>query len=264
MSHVMSLHIATLREKSGRMDADRSLHEPLAMKQPTDAKLRAGPVNYMDAVSSFIVFCLINFFLAVILLFYNSVFMMPENILRERMWTMYGPTFNFLFGICVHIQSVCGSQALSIIGLCLILGLVVLKWTGRVTVVGISVSTMAMILPLGIPYLSATICELFLVMTSGPSKLRNEMLRILVYEFIGFYVLVTPVIFYVVCSFYKKNHDDGREVPWFFSAITFRILETINTFNFMSLMTKARYLPINAFMTYYAYHGIQNLLSEVH
>ena len=245
------------------MDADSSLHEPLAIKQSIDAKLMAGPVNYMNAASSFIVFCLINFFLALTLLFWFVSFMM-KDIIGERTWTMYGPTFIFLLGICVQIQSACGSQALSIIGLCLILGLVVLKWTGRVTVVGISVSTMAMILPLGIPYLSATICELFLVMTSGPSKLRNEMLRILVYEFIGFYVLVTPVIFYVVCSFYKKNHDDGREVPWFFSAITFRILETINTFNFMSLMTKARYLPINAFMTYYAYHGIQNLLSEVH
>ena len=53
-------------------------------------------------------------------------------------------------------------------------------------------------------------------------------------------------------------------MPWFFSAITFRILETINTFNFMSLMTKARYLPINAFMTYHVYQSIQNLLQRVH
>ena len=81
------------------MDADRSLHEPLAMKQPTDAKLRAVPVNYMNAASSFIVFCLINFFLAVNLLLFNSLFTMPENIVGERMTTIY----YFLFGICVHI-----------------------------------------------------------------------------------------------------------------------------------------------------------------
>ena len=108
------------------------------------------------------------------------------------------------------------------------------------------------------------ICELSLVMTSGPSKLRSEMLFILVYGFIGLYVLVMPVIFYVVCSFYKKSHDEGREVPWFFSATTFRILKTINASNFISLMTKVRYLPINALFTFGTLQGIAGLLVVVH
>lgn len=75
-----------------------------------------------------------------------------------------------------------------------------LIWTGRVTVAGIFVGVIAMLFTLGIPGLLAMICELFLLMTSGPSKLRNEMLRILVYEFIGLYVLVTPV-----CLFFLQE-----------------------------------------------------------
>ena len=72
-----------------------------------------------------------------------------------------------------------------------------LKWTGRATVAGISVSVVAMIFTLGI---TGPFAMIFLVMTSGPSKLRNEMLRILVYEFIGLYVLVTPV-----CLFFLQE-----------------------------------------------------------
>ena len=121
------------------MDPDHSLHEPLAIEKSAYAKLRAGPVSYMNAVSYFIVFCLYNFLLAVILMSWNASTMMLDNI-GERKRTMYEPTFTFLVGICVQIQSVCGIQALSIFGLCLILGLVVLlNWTGRVTGVGITV-----------------------------------------------------------------------------------------------------------------------------
>ena len=242
------------------MNGDHSLHEPLAIEQSVDAKPRAGPVNYMDAASIFIVFCLTNFFLAVALLLWNPPTMMLDSSTR-RMTTMYEPTFTFLFGICGQIQSVCGSQALSIIGLCLILGGTVLRWTGRVTVEGISVGMSAMFSLLGVPYISAMSCELSLVMTSGPSKLRSEMLRILVYEFIGIYVLVTTVIFYIICSSYKRDHDEGREVPWFFSAIAFRILETMNTFNVVSL---ARYLPVNAYLTYYTFQIVYSLLQQVH
>ena len=255
VTHYLS---ASCVKKSGSMNRDHSLHEPLAIEQSVDAKRSAEPVNYMDAALIFILFCLFNFCLAVMLLWNASTMM--QDYLDQRMTT----TFTFLIGICVQIHSVCGSQALSIFGLCLILGLMVLKWTGRVTVVGITVGMSAMILSLGITGLSGMICEFSLVMTSGPSKLRSEMLRILVYGFIGIYVLVSPVIFYVVCSFYKRNHDEGREVPWFFSAIAFRILETMNTFNVVSLMTKARYLPINAFLTYYTFQSIQNHLLEVH
>ena len=167
------------------MEPDHSLNEPLAIEQSAVAKLRAGPVCYMNAVSSFIVFCLYNFFLAVMLLTWCASTTMRDNF-GIRLKTMYKPTFTFLFGICVQIQSVCGSQALSIFGLCLILRLVELKRTERATVVGIYVGIVPMQFLLGIPGLSAMIYELALVMTSGPSKLRSEMLSILFYGFIFF------------------------------------------------------------------------------
>ena len=245
------------------MDPDHSLYEPLAIEKSAVAKLRAGPVSYMNAVSCFIVFCLCNFYLAVILLSLNASTMMLDNI-GERMRTMYEPTCIFLFGICVQIQSVCGIQALSIFGLCLILGLVVLlNWTGRLGV-GFTVCIAAMTFLRGIPDLLAMICEVSLVMTSGPSKLRSEILFILVHGFIPFYVVATPLIFYLVCSYHKKSHDEGREVPWFFSAITFRILKTINASNFISLMTKVRYLPINALFIFGIFKRIEGLLVFVH
>ena len=82
--------------------------------------------------------------------------------------------------------------------------------------------------------------EVYLVMVSGPSKLKSKMLRILGYEIIGFYVSILHGFFNILSSDYEKLHNEGKEVPWFFSAIVFKIKKTLS---FQNLPATACHLP---------------------
>jgi hypothetical protein len=89
--------------------------------------------------------------------------------------------------------------------------------------------------------------EVYLVIALEPSKLRSKMLRVLGYEFIGFYV---SVLFGVINSWsprYEKLHNEGKEVPWFYSAIVFKIKKTLN---FQNLTTTARHLASYIYMIF--------------
>jgi hypothetical protein len=223
------------------MDPNVALHEPLVIEVSMKVKRTRALSNLILCL--FALF-LLNFLLALYLSFINAYFVMSDRI-RSRVFMILRPTAAYLSGVVVQIYSFFGSQALSIFGLGLILALVVLNRTGRVTIKRLFMSFSGALLILMAPFVSAIFCEVYLVMCSGPSELRSKMLRILGYEFIGFYVLVTLSGVYGVVPYYKKLHDEGREVPWFFSAIVFRITR---------IMTTARHLPMNIFQTCYASH----------
>lgn len=235
------------------MDADPTLQVPLAAETPTEAKLTAQPTNSMITRSmSIIVSILFNLFL---LSFLNAALLIKEKV-NSRASSIYEPIFNFIFGLDVQIQ-----QDLSIFVLGLILGLVVLTSTGHLTVKVIALMLIVTAFFFALPALYAAACELYVVMVLGPSKLRSEMLQILGYEFIGVFASVLYIVIAYAC--YKKVYDEGREVPWMVSAILSRTSKITNSSNFMSLMTKARYLPANILMTFYVCWIVNGVLPSI-
>ena len=226
------------------MEADAPLLESLAVETSTEAKVTAQPTNLMITRSrSIIASFLLSFFLAVTLLFGSATFFIRDKI-KIRVSSVYGPILKFIFDLDVRIQ-----QDLTIFLLGLILGLVVLISTGHLTVKVIFLMPIVTMHLFLIPAMYAVAYEVYAVMVSGPSKLRSEMLHILGYGFIGFYAFISFVYFIVACVCYKKIYDEGREVPWIISAILTRTSKITNSSNLMSLMTKARYLPVNILLT---------------
>jgi hypothetical protein len=221
------------------MDADSSPHEPLVIGKSTNVSK-----TYMGALGHLTVFLTINLFVAVLLSYLNAAYVMREE-LESLLLKNTGGLFASIIDFRLETPSILG-QALSIFGLCFIVARVKLIWTGRVTrpnMVLPVILTSIMFSSIVIELLTA---EMVVTMIFVPSKLRSKMLLILGYELIGFYVLTTSTVSYDVCSQYNKLHNEGREVPWSFSVIISRIMDS-----FISMTSVSAYI-LNAFFTVYS------------
>jgi hypothetical protein len=228
------------------MEEEAALNEPLSVKKSTALTLKTFTLSFLGVLTLLMVLFLINCLLALLLSSYNAMFLM-RDVISARIGIIYGPTATFFAGIGAQLLSVYGSQALSIFGLCLIPAVVMLIRLRRVTMKSLWISMLGFMLICCLPSTFGILYEVYLVMASGPSKLRSKMLRILGYEFIGIYVLILCGLFNNLSSRYEKLHNEGKEVPWFFSAIVFKIKKTLN---FQNLTTTARHLPSYVYMIY--------------
>lgn len=231
------------------MEEEAALLEHLTVKKSTALTLKTFTLLLFKGVLAplmvlFIMSCLLAFFLS----FLNSYFLM-NDLISARVGIIYEPIATFLAGIGAQLLSEYGSQALSIVGLCLILAVVMLIQTGRVKLRSLYMTMVGFMLICSLLASFGIAYEVYLVMVSGPSKLRSKMLRILGYEFIGLYVLILFGIFNDFSSHYEKLHNQGKEVPWFFSAIVFKIQKTLCDQN---LMATARHLPAYMFIIFVA------------
>ena len=228
------------------MEEEAALNEPLSVKKSTAFTFKTCTHLFLVVLTLLMVLFLMNCLLAMPLSIFNAMFLMLD-VISARFDIIYGPTATFVAGIGAQLLSEYGSQALSIFGLCLIVAVVMLIRLRIVTMKSLCISMTPFVLICGLPSTFGIVYEVFLVMVSGPSKLRSQMLCILGYEFIGLYVLIFYEVFNHLSSRYEKLHNEGKEVPWFFSAIVFKIKKTLNCEN---LTTTARHLPSYIYMIY--------------
>jgi hypothetical protein len=241
------------------MEEEAALNEPLSVKKSTAWTLKTFTLLFLGVLTLLMVLFLINCLLALLLSSYNAMFLMGD-VLSARIGIIYGPTATFVAGIGAQLLSEYGSQALSIFGLCLIVAVVMLIRLRRVTMKSLWISIWGFVLICCLPSTFGIVYEVCLVMTSGPSKLRSKMLRILGYEFLGFYVLILCGFFNILSSHFEKLKNEGKEVPWFFSAVVFKIKKTLN---FQNIMTTARHLPSYIYMIYMVWQCNQIILDFV-
>ena len=111
-----------------------ALNEPLSVKKPTAITLTTLNILFLGVLLTllmvlFIIHCLLALFLS----YFNSLYLMGD-VISARFNIIYEPFVTFLAGI--------GAQLLSIFGLCLILAVVMLIRSGRVTTKSLWMSMM--------------------------------------------------------------------------------------------------------------------------
>ena len=126
-----------------------------------------------------------------------------------------------------------GGHALKVVGTCSIVILIALIWAGRVTRRGALKAVCTFLSLAAIFVFAGAACEFYLLLDSGPSKLRNKMLSILGYEIAALYLTFALVSVRILGDYYKKEQAEGRPVPWIISNVT----------AFIGILVK-NYLPI--------------------
>ena len=117
------------------MEEEAALNEPLTVKKSTALTLDPHGLNLETFTFYLIVLMVLfimNCLLALYLSYLNSLFLMWD-VISAQLDIMYEPFVSFLAGIGAQLLSAYGSQALSIFGLCLILAIVMLIRSVRVT-----------------------------------------------------------------------------------------------------------------------------------
>ena len=235
------------------MEEGAVLSEPLAVKKPAALNLNTRILTFLETLIILMFLFLINCLLALLLFSWNASFLMGTEI-SARYGTIDGPISTTLAGIGAQLLSEYGSQTLSIFGLCLILAVAMLIRTGRVTMMSLCMTFTGSLFIFSLIDTFGKAYEVYLVMAPEPSKLRSKMVRILGYEFFGFYVSVLFGAINNLSPHYEKLHSEGKEVPWFFSAIVFKIKKTLLfenlTLNCENLTATARHLASYIYMIY--------------
>ena len=204
------------------MDEEGTLHEALATVEPTE-KMKWTTLQKVG-LSLFLLlatFLLLAFNL-VLLATLDVIFYFNDG-LGHRLNVMIEPFGILILSVVNQLNTEFGNHALETVGLCSIVILMALIRVGCVTRRVLSTAVCMFLSLAAIFVFAGAACEAYLVLDSGSSKLRNDMLSILGIQFA--LQCLTYTLTFVQCldDYYKKEQAEGRPVPWFFPAIICRI-----------------------------------------
>ena len=220
------------------MDEKGTLLETFAIVEPTEEvnlthKTTAKNWGLLVLIILIIAF-IWNLFFVVFFTIINVIFVLTDQ-LGHRLKVMIEPLGILILGVGNQLNTDFGSHALKVVGLCSIVILMALICAGRVTRRGALKAVCTSLSLAAIFVFAGAACEFYLVLDSGPSKLRNKMLRILGYEIGVVYLILALGAFQHLGEYYKKEQAEGRPVPWFFQAIICRIT---NVFAFIGILVE--------------------------
>ena len=204
------------------MDEKGTLHEALAIVEPTE-KVNGTPLQKMRSCLFYLLF---PFMFTLTALSFDMIFTFNDQM-GHRLIVMIKPFGILILGVVNQLNNDFGNHALEIVGLCSIVILMALTRAGCVTRRGVSMAVCMFLSLVAIFVFAGAACEVYLVLDSGPSKLRNQMR-----ERLGLSI-VPPCLFFTLRSFqlsdeyYKKEQAEGRPVPWFLPAIICRITKVM-------------------------------------
>ena len=208
------------------MDEKGTLHETFDILEPTE-KVNLTPTitaKKMVLLVSIILLVIFVYTLFLVVFFSTiNVILVLTDQLGHRLKVMIEPLGVLFLGVSDQLNTDFGSHVLEVVGLCSIVVLIALIWAGRVTRRGVLKAVCTFISLAAIFVFAGVVCEFYLVLDLGPSKLRNKMLSILGYEIAGAYLILALTGVQSTGDHYKKEQAEGRPVPWYLPAIIWRI-----------------------------------------
>ena len=220
------------------MDEKGTLLETFAIVEPTE-EVNWGllVLAYLGVAFIFLAIAFIyTFFFVVFFTTINVIFVLTDQ-LGHRLKVMIEPLGILILGVGNQLNTDFGGHALKVVGTCSIVILIALIWAGRVTRRGALKAVCTFLSLAAIFVFAGAACEFYLLLDSGPSKLRNKMLSILGYEIAALYLTFALVSVRILGDYYKKEQAEGRPVPWIISNVT----------AFIGILVK-NYYPSKCFM----------------
>ena len=204
------------------MDEEGTLYEALATVEPTEKVKRTTLQKVGFSLFLLLAAILLLAFDLVLLSALVAIFYFNDG-LGHRLNVMIDPFGILILSVVNQLNTEFGNHALEIVGLCSIVILMALIRVGCVTRRAVSTAVCMFLSLAAIFVFAGAACEAYLVLDSGPSKLRNDMLSILGILFALQCMMQTSMSVHYLDNYYKKEQAEGRPVPWFFPAIICRI-----------------------------------------
>ena len=214
--------ILTTVPNNCEMDEKGNLHEALAIVEPTE-KVNWTPLQKLESSLSIL---LLSFMFTLIILSADVTFTFNDQV-GHRLIVMIKPFGILILGAVNQLNNDFGNHALEIVGLCSIVILMALTRAGCVTRRGVSMAVCTFLSLVAIFVFAGVVCEVYLVLDSGQSKLRDQMREKLCLAAALPCLLCTLRSVQLSDEYYKKEQAEGRPVPWFFPAIICRITKVM-------------------------------------